>query len=235
MMAGPVGARVQSPVQSPVHSPVQSRVQLLHRPVSKMVDPVTYQSMVGSLLYVAVATRPDTAQAVGDVAKFSSKPSEAHLTAVKRILRYLKGSMDIALTYKKSEGGQLTGYSDADYAGDLDDRHSTSGNVFLMSCGSISWLSKKQPVVTLSTTEAEYIALNTATQEAVWLRQLLLDFGVQQDQATTIMEDNQGAIFIAKNPVTHARSKHIDVRYHYIREALRDGTIDLLSNARDDS
>ena len=121
----------------------------------------------------------------------------------------------------------VTGYSDADYAGDLDDRHSTSGNVFLMSCGSISWLSKKQPVVTLSTTEAEYIALSTATQETVWLRQLLLDFGVQQDQATTIMEDNQGAIFIAKNPVTHARSKHIDVRYHYIREALRDGTIDL--------
>lgn len=91
----------------------------------------------------------------------------------------------------------------------------------------ISWFSKKQPIVTLSTAEAEYVALSTATQEAVWIRKLLSDFGVSQSQATTIMEDNQGAICLAKNPVTHSRSKHIDVRYHYIREALNDGIIDL--------
>lgn len=96
-----------------------------------------------------------------------------------------------------------------------------------MSCEPISWLSKKQPIVTLPTTEAEYVALSTATQEAVWLRKLLSDFIVHQDQATAIMEDNQGAIFIARNSVTNARTKHIDIHYHYIREALSEGTIDL--------
>lgn len=140
-----------------------------------------YQSMVVSLLYVATATRSDFSQAVGAVSEFSSKPSEAHLTAVKRILLYLKGSLDITLKYKKSEAGQLIAYSDADYAGGLDDRDSTSGSLFLMSCEPISWLSKKQPIATLPTTEAEYVALSTATQEAMWLRKRLSDFIVHQD------------------------------------------------------
>ena len=162
----------------PVSTPADPNVRLRKDDgVSKTVDPVLYQSMVGSLLYAAIATRPDISQAVGTVSKFSSKPSEAHLTAVKRIFRYLK-----------------------DYAGDLDDRHSTSGNLFLMCGGAVNWLSKKQPIVTLSTAEAEYVALSTATQEAVWLRKLLKDFGEAQDQATMVMEDNQGAICIAKNP-----------------------------------
>lgn len=195
--------------------------------VSKAVDPVMYQSIVGSLLYVATATRPDISQAVGAVSEFSSKPSEAHLTAVKRILFYLKGSLDITLKYKKSEAGQLIAYSDADYAGDLDDRDSASGNLFLMSCEPISWLSKKQPIVTLRTTEAEYGAMSTAMQGAVWLRKLLSDFIVHQDQATAIMEDNQGAIFIARNSVANARAKQIGIHYQYIREALSEGTIDL--------
>ena len=187
----------------PVSTPADSNVRLRKDDnVSKAVDSVMYQSIVRSLLYAAVATRPDISQAVGVVSKFSSKPSEAHLTAVKRILRYLKGSLDITLQYRKTEdGSSLIGYSDADYAGDLDDRHSTSGNLFLISNGPVSWLSKKQPIVTLSTCEAEYVALSTATQEAVWIKRLLSDFHVSQKQATVIMEDNQGAICIAKNPV----------------------------------
>ena len=197
--------------------------------VSKTVDPVVYQSMIGSLLYAAVGTRPDISHAVGVVSKFSSKSSEAHLTAVKRIYRYLKGSLDVTLKYKKSGDAQLIGYTDADYAGDLDDRHSISGNLFLMSGGPVSWFSKKQPIVTLSTAEAEYmyVALSTATQEATWIRQLLSDFHVPLEQATIIMEDNQGAICITRNPVTRTRTKHIDIRYHYIREALARGTINL--------
>lgn len=195
--------------------------------VSKSVDSIMYQSMVGSLLYAAIATRPDISHAVGVVAKFNSGPNEAHLTAVKRILRYLKGTSDITLKYKKGEKDELLVYSDADYAGDVDDRHSTTGNLFLMSGGPVSWTSKKQPIVTLSTAEAEYVALSTATQEAVWIRKLLSDFGVSPRQAITVMEDNQGAICLARNPVTHSRSKHIDVRYHYIREALNEGIIDL--------
>ena len=212
----------------PVSTPADPNVRLRKDDgVSKAVDPVLYQSMVGSLLYAAIATRPDISQAVGTVSKFNSKPSEAHLTAVKRIFRYLKGTADVSLKYMQSESAELIGYSDADYAGDLDDRHSTSGNVFLMCSGAVSWLSKKQSVVTLSTAEAEYVALSTATQEAVWLRKLLESFGETQDKATVVMEDNQGAICIAKNPAEHSRTKHIDIRYHYIREALSENIIEL--------
>ena len=194
--------------------------------VSKGVDQTTYQSIVGSLLYAAIATRPDIAQAVGVVSKFNLKPTEAHLTAVKRILRYLKGTADQALKYEKSEDGALVGYSDADWAGDLDDRHSTTGNLFLMVGGPISWASKKQATVALSTSEAEYVALSSATQEAIWLRRLLTDLGAVTN-GPTMMEDNQGAIAIARNPVAHARTKHIDIRYHFVHEAVQEGTVDL--------
>ena len=191
------------------------------------VNSQQYQSMVGSLLYAAMATRPDIAQAVGVVSKFSAKPTEAHLTAVKRIFRYLKGTTNLALRYSKGENGTLTGYSDADWAGDRDDRHSTTGHVFLMSGGAVSWLSKKQTTVALSTAEAEYIALCSATQETVWLRRLLMDLNLNPCNATTLMEDNQSAIAIARNPVAHTRTKHIDIRYHYVREAVQEGTIDI--------
>ena len=133
--------------------------------ISKDVNPINYQSIVGSLLYATIATRPDIAQAVGVVSKFNSKPNEAHLTAVKRILRYLKGTVDLALRYQQSKDGVLIGYSDADWGGDLDDRHSTTGNLFVMARGAISWLSKKQAIVALSTSEAEYVALSLAAQE----------------------------------------------------------------------
>ena len=205
----------------PASTPADPNVKLLKDDgCSKSVDPVMYQSMVGSLLYIAIGTRPDISQAVGVVAKYSAQPSEAHLTAVKRIFRYLKGSIDITLKYKKSENGGLVGYSDADYAGDLDDRHSTSGNLFLMSEAAVTWTSKKQPIVTLSTAEAEYVSLSTATQEATWIRYLLSDLHMSPQEPTTIMEDNQGAICIASNPVIHSRTKHINIRYHYVREAV---------------
>ena len=122
----------------------------------------------------------------------------------------------------------MIGYSDADRAGDLEDRHSTTGNLFLMTGGPISWLNKKQAVVALSTSEAEYVALSSATQEAVWLRKLLiLDLQVTSPEPTMLMEDNQGAISIAKNPVAHSRTKHISICYHYIREAVQEGIVNL--------
>ena len=195
--------------------------------VSKRVDPTTYQSIIGGLMYAATATRPDISYSVSMLSKFNSSPSEAHLTAAKRIIRYLKGTVNLGLKYCKSEEGQLIGYADADWAGDLDDRHSTSGNVFLMAGGAISWMSKKQATVALSTSEAEYVALSSATQEAVWLRRLLTDLKATPRKPTVLMEDNQGAIAIARNPVSHARTKHIDIRYHYVCEALQEGTIDL--------
>ena len=167
--------------------------------------------MVGSLLYAAIATRPDIAQAVGAVSKFNSCPTQTHLTAVKRILRYLKGTIDLGLMYKQTDDNCLI----------------TTGNLFMMSGGAISWLSRKQPAVALSTTEAEYVALSTAAQEAVWLRRLLSDIKATPGAPTIINEDNQGTIAIAGNTVSHSRTKHIDIKYHYVREALSNGVIDL--------
>ena len=212
-----------------VSTPADVSVQLKKDDgVSNKVDSVTYQSIIGSLLYAAIATRPDIAQAVGVVAKFSSSPNQSHLTAAKRILRYLKGTLNLAIRYQKLEDEELIGYTDADWAGDLDNRHSTTGNIFMMGGGPVSWLSKKQAIVALSTSEAEYVALSFATQEVVWLRKLLItDLKSTSQKPTVLMEDNQGAISIAKNPVAHARTKHIDIRYHYIREAVQNGTINL--------
>ena len=115
--------------------------------VSRPVDTISYQSIVGSLLYAAITTRPDITQAVGVVSKFCANPTQSHLTAAKRILRYLKGTVYLGLSYKKCADGNLIGYSGADWAGDVDDRHSTSGNVFLLAKGAVSWLSKKQATV----------------------------------------------------------------------------------------
>ena len=149
-----------------VSTPADCNVKLVKDDhVSKSTDQVEYQSMVGSLLYIAMGTRPDIAQAVGAVSKFCSNPTEAHKIAVKRIFRYLKKTMNLALKYCKDEK-PVTGFSDADWGGDLDDRRSTTGNVFLLAGGAVSWLSKKQAVVALSTSEAEYVALSLAAQEA---------------------------------------------------------------------
>ena len=181
-----------------------------------------------SLLYAALAMRPDIMQAVGAAAKYCSNPNETHLTAAKRILRYLKETVNVGLKYQKSENGTLIGYSDADWAGDLDDRHSTSGNLFLIAGGAVSWLSKKQSTVALSTAEAEYMSLSSASQEAVWLRKLLadFDFGIPQ-KPTVIKEDNQGTIAIAQNPVYHSRTKHIEIKHHYVRETIQNKHIKL--------
>ena len=194
---------------------------------SKAVDQVLYQSLVGSLLYAAIATRPDIAHAVGVISKFSSSPTEPHLTAAKRVLRYLKGTASLAVKYQKSGNQTLIGYADADWAGDCEDRHSTTGNVFLLADGPISWMSKKQTIVALSTSEAEYVSVSAATQEVVWLRRLLEDLQALPVGPTVIMEDNQGAIAIARHPILHARTKHIDIRYHYVHEALQEGIITL--------
>ncbi|XP_064392583.1 uncharacterized protein LOC135340191 [Halichondria panicea] len=188
---------------------------------SNQVNQAQYQSMVGSLMYASTATRPDIAFAVGRVSKFSSAPTTAHLTAVKRIFRYLKGTMHLGLGYEKTANVDLIGYSDADWAGDHDDRHATSGQVFLMGNGAVSWSSRKQSLVTLSTSEAEYVALSLASQEAIWLRRLMSDICESAEEPTNLFEDNQGTIAMAKNPVSHSRTKHIDIKYHYVGEAIQ--------------
>ena len=146
---------------------------------------------------------------------------------MKRVLRYLRQTRDLSLTYVKNTPEVIIGYSDADWAGDVKDRRSTSGNVFLLGGAAITWASKKQNSVALPTVEAEYMALSVATQEAIWLRQLQEELGMKDAGPTLIYEDNQGAISMAKNPVFHKRTKHIQIRYHFVREAVEDEVITL--------
>ena len=214
---------------NPANTPADINVKMVKDDrVSKPVHPAHYQSMVGSLLYAAITTRPDIAHAVGFVFKFNSCPTEAHLTGVKWTLRYLKGTVNLGLKYSKLENGELIGLTDADWAGDMNDRHSITGNLFLMSGGAESWTSKRQPVVALSTTKAEYVALGTAVQEAVWLRRLLSNTTDKARSPTIIKEDNQGTIAVARNPISNSRTKYIDIKFCYIHEALQDGTIELV-------
>lgn len=176
-----------------------------------------YKESVGGLMFAMVMARPDIAQAVGKAAQFMDCFDNSHVMAVKHIFRYLRGTVDRGITY----GGQetLVGSSDADYAGDLTTRRSTSGYVFMMNGGAIAWSSKIQKVVAMSTTEAEYMAMAEATKQAIWMRQLLKDFGIRMSEPTRINCDNQGAIKLVSNPEFHQRTKHIDVRHHFIREA----------------
>jgi hypothetical protein len=189
------------------------------------VDPNYYQQIVGSLMYLMLGTRPDIAAAVGIVSQFTSDPTREHLKATKHILRYLKGSMDLSLCYDGNNEPNLQGYSDADWGNDPNSRRSISGYIYMLNAGAISWSSKRQPTVALSSTEAEYMALTHATKEAIWLRTLLKELDVSTDEPTTIHEDNQSTIKLAKNPTHHARTKHIDIRHHFIREKLESNEI----------
>jgi hypothetical protein len=188
-----------------------------------------YQRAVGSLMYAMLGTRPDIAYAVSVVSRFASKPTQAHKAAVTRILRYLRKTVDYVLVFR----GQLTtlsGYSDSDWAGDYDTRKSTSGFIFGVGSAVISWSSKLQPTVALSTCEAEYIGQTNATKEAIWLRRLLNEIRPEtanEPQATIIYCDNQGAIALAKNPQFHARTKHIDIQHHFVREKINEGAVQL--------
>ena len=212
-----------------VSTPADSNVKLQKDDgVSTPVDSMKYQSMVGSLLYAASGTRPDISQAVGDVSKYSSHPTESHLTAVKRIMRYLKGTIDLKLTYKKCDN-QIVGFADANWAGDLDNRTSTSGNIFISGTGAVSWLSKGQTVVATSTAEAEYISLYHCVQEAIVLNRLSRELNQQHNTVLpmTIYCDSQSAISIAKNINKQSRAKHIDIKYHFVRQAVANKQVSL--------
>jgi hypothetical protein len=175
-----------------------------------------YRELIGSLLYVSVCTRPDISYSVGVLARHMSNPSLEHWHAAKDVLRYLSGTADYGIYYGNGELS-LSGFCDADYAGDLSTRRSTTAYVFMLNGGIISWSSRLQPTVALSTTEAEYMAAAAATKEVLWLRTLLSELGIITG-TITISADNQAAIKLLKNPVISNRSKHIDVQHHFARE-----------------
>lgn len=187
-----------------------------------------YQSAVGSIMYACQGTRPDLAHAVSMVSRFNQDPGKAHWVAVKRILRYLKGTIDYKLEFSKDKNLDIEGFCDADWANDPDERHSTTGYIFTLQGGAISWNSKRQPSVALSTTEAEYMALSSATQEALWLRGLASEIGLKTEHPTLIHCDNRSAIQLSETANYSARTKHIDTRHHFLREKITEGKIKLL-------
>jgi hypothetical protein len=186
-----------------------------------------YQMLIGSLLYIMLGTRVDIAYAVIKLARFASNPNNIHFTAVKRVYKYLKGTKDYGITYYKDSNQYISGYCDADYAGDLLSAKSTSGYIILLAGGIISWKSKLQSIIAQSTTEAEYIAINAVIKEAVYIRTLLKELGFYKQSKFPIYTDNNGALLLAKNPIFHERTKHIAVKYHYIRDLIIKGIIDL--------
>ena len=158
-----------------------------------------------------------------------TKPGNEHWTGVKRVLRYINGTLNYSLKFQSTKTGvvNLNGFADADWAGDVDTRKSTSGYVFQIGSSTVSWSSKRQTMVALSTTEAEYVALSYATQETIWLRKLLESIGLKQHIATTINEDNQSTISLVKNPKQQTRTKHIDIKYHYVRETVERNCVNV--------
>ncbi|CAL2238507.1 unnamed protein product [Prunus armeniaca] len=183
----------------------------------QVMEKVPYANVVGCLMYAMVCTRPDIAQAISVVSRYMGNPGKQHWDAVKWILRYLKGSWRQRIMFEKQkENARVLGYVDADYAGDLDKRRSTSGYVFTCAGRPISWRALLQPITALSTTEAEYIALAEAGKEAIWLNGLVSQMGITQD-CVKLKCDSQSAIHFAKNQVFSGRSKHIEARYHRIR------------------
>ena len=182
---------------------------------------IPYHEAVGSLMYASLGTRPDITYAVQTVSRFSTKPGIAHWEAVKRIFRYLKGTKDLWLSYggKKRE---LIGYADAD--GNMaEDRHAISGYAFLLHGGAVSWSAKRQEIISLSTTESEYVAATYAAKEALWLRSLLSQTFDTNLEITTLFSDNQSAIALTQDHQYHARTKHIDIRFHFIRWIVENG------------
>ena len=192
----------------------------------KYVDQKVYRSMIGSLLYLC-ASRPDIMLSVGMCARFQSAPKECHLMAVKRILRYLVLTPTLGLWYPKGSTFELVGYSDSDWAGDKVDRKSTSGACQFIGRSLVSWSSKKQNSTALSTAEAEYISAASCCAQLLWMRQTLKDYDVSLS-TVPLLCDNESAIKIANNPVQHNRTKHIDIRHHFLRDHVANGDIALM-------
>lgn len=216
----------------PITTPMDPSVRLTSDQSPKSTTEIArmsklpYKEAVGTLMYAALGTRPDIAYAIQVLSKFSKNPGEAHWDAVKRVFHYLKGTRDLWLTYG---GGKenLDGFTDAD--GNMaEDRRATSGYAFLINRGAVSWSAKRQEIVTLSTTESEYVGATHAAKEALWLRSLITQIFGEPLPTTNIFSDNKSAIALAKDHQYHPHTKHINIRYHFIRWIIEEGKVRLV-------
>ena len=209
---------------NPVATPAEP--SMMKKNCGEAVD-VPYRELVGSLMHLTVATRPDLAYIVSILSKYLENPSREHWTAAKRVLKYLAGTVDIGIVYGRDDSNELVGYSDADYAACTESRKSISGVVLMLNGGPIAWLSRKQTVVATSTTDAEYVAAHDCAKEIVWTRRLLADIGCSQQEPTTLFCDNAAAQKLIDNPVYHRRTKHIDVKFHYTRDLVKNSELEV--------
>ncbi|GJR03580.1 retrovirus-related pol polyprotein from transposon TNT 1-94 [Tanacetum coccineum] len=209
----------------PMKTPMSSDTKLTKDEECESVDSTKYRDMIGSLLYLT-ASRPDTMFSVCLCAHFQEDPKTSHLEVVKRIFRYIKGTMHLGLWYPKGTDIETIVYAESDLAGDYVDRKSTSGFCTFVGCCLTSWLSKKQTALAISTTKVEYVSAGKACQQALWMKQALIDYDVRLDDVP-IMCDNKGAIDLSKNPVQHSHTKHIEIRHHFLRDNVQKGHISI--------
>jgi hypothetical protein len=209
---------------NPVDTPMEQNLKLFPRKPEMVKDESKFRSVVGSLRYL-VNTRPDISYSVGMVSRFMECPTAKHWAALKRIIRYVAGTAEYGCRYTCGAFSnlRLLGYSDSDHAGDLEKRKGTSGVVFFLNGNVVTWSSQKQRVVSPSSCEAEYIAAALAACQGVWLSKLIADLTGEKLKRFRLLMDSKSAIELSKNPVYHERSKHIDTRYHYIRECVTNG------------
>jgi hypothetical protein len=211
---------------NPVDTPMEQHIKLLPGKPELVSNATRYRSLVGSLRYL-VNSRPDLAYSVGLVSRFMESPNSDHWAAIKRIIRYVAGTTKLGCKYVKGSQSELLGYTDSDHAGDLEKRKSTTGVVFFLGKNIVTWSSQKQRVVSLSSCESEYIAAATGACQGVWLGRLLADLTCSEVKRFKLRIDSKSAEELSRNPVHHDRTKHIDTRYHYIRECVSEGVLEL--------
>ncbi|GJV04958.1 hypothetical protein Tco_1338527 [Tanacetum coccineum] len=217
----------------PTKTPMSTEIKLTMDDEADSVDSSKYRGMIGSLFYLT-ASRPDIMFSVCLCARFQENSKTTHLEAVKRIFRYIRGTSHLGLWYPKGTGIETVVYADSDPAGDYVDRKSTSGVCTFMRCCLTSWFAKKQMAIVISTIEAEYVSTRKACQQALWMKQAFIDYGIRLEDVP-IMCDNKGAIDLSKNLVQHSRTKHIEIRHHFLRDNVQKGNISIEKVASEDN
>jgi len=208
--------------------PMDAGLKLSKAEQEASVDEKDYRRVIGCLRYL-LHTRPDLSYSVGVLSRYMHDPKTSHWTALKQVLRYVKGTLAYGLNFLRSskEGWTLTGYSDSSHNVDVDDGRSTTGHMFYLNECPITWCSQKQEIVALSSCEAEFMAATEAAKQAIWLQELLAEVTEEPCEKVVVKIDNKSAIALTKNPVFHGRSKHIHKRYHFIRECIDNGLVDV--------
>ena len=224
------GMNNSKPVATPMEEPNKLEQRLEFHSVSdEDAKGVPYREAIGSLMYLMIGSRPDIAYAVGKLARFCENPKMKHWIAVKRVLRYVKGTSKMGLCYNGLNPEKVVGYTDSDWAGDVSDRKSTSAYVFMMAGAAVTWNSTKQTIIATSSCEAEYVAMSATSKEAIWLTRLLKDFPVKNylEKGMIVRADSQSAMKLAANESINRRNKHIDITYHFVREVTSNGQVTL--------